>query len=200
MSGSSLQSAVGSSSRLARNEQLQALCQRGLDRCRSGNWKEGLVDLSWLIQSNKIRGGMPSTAYSYLGYGMARYHKKVADGVRLCRYAVKLEFYQTENYLNLARTCMLSPNYRREAFEAVREGLKIDPDNMELHELQTSLGRRKPPVLAFLSRSHPLNRLLGSLRHAMFHRAEKPATLVIEDEHEAEPRRDPRSRPAPKQS
>lgn len=195
MSGSSLQSEAGSSSRLARNEQLQALCQRGLDRCRSGNWKEGLVDLSWLIQSNKIRGGMPSTAYSYLGYGMARYHKKVADGVRLCRYAVKLEFYQTENYLNLARTCMLSPSYRREAFEAVREGLKVDPDNMELHELQTALGRRKAPVISFLSRSHPLNRLLGSLRHALFSRAEKPATLVFEEEApEPEPRRDPRAR------
>ena len=190
MSGSSNHVTAGSSSRLARNEQLQALCQRGLDRCRAGNWKEGLVDLSWLIQSNKIRGGMPSTAYSYLGYGMARYHKKVADGVRLCRYAVKLEFYQTENYLNLAKTCMLSPNYRREAFEAVREGLKVDPDNMELHNLQSMLGRRKPPVLPFLSRGHFINRFLGSLRHALFSPTEIPATLEIEDESEpARPRR-----------
>ncbi len=181
MSGSSVSFTSGSSSRLARNEHLQALCQRGLDRCRSGNWKEGLVDLSWLVQSNKIRSGMPSTAYSYLGYGMARYHRKVADGVRLCRYAIKIEFYQTENYINLARTCMLNPRYRREAFEAVREGLKVDPDNAKLHELQSALGRRKSPVLPFLSRGNALNRLLGSIRHALFHR-EAPATLVIEDE------------------
>lgn len=172
----------GSSSRLARNEQLQALCQRGLDRCRTGNWKEGLVDLSWLVQSNKIRSGMPSIAYSYLGYGMAKYHKKVADGVRLCRYAIKIEFYQTENYVNLARTCMLSATYRREAFEAVREGLKVDPDCIELHDLQTALGRRKPPVLPFLSRSNGLNRFLGSVRHALFSGGERPATLEFEEE------------------
>ena len=180
MSGSSASLTAGSSSRLARNEQLMALCDRGLERCRSGNWKEGLVDLSWLIQSNKIRAGMPSTAYSYLGFGMAKYHKKVADGVRLCRYAIKIEFYQTENYINLAKTCMLNPRYRREAFEAVRDGLKIDPDNRELHNLQSALGRRKAPVLPFLSRSNPINKMLGSLRHALFAR-EAPATLVIDD-------------------
>jgi hypothetical protein len=156
----------GSSTRSARKEQLYALCERGVDRCRHGEWQEGLSDLAWLVSGSKIRSGMPSAAYSYLGYGMARFNKKVTEGVRLCKHAVKLEFYQTENYINLARACMLHNRHRREAFEAVRDGLKIDPDNPELRELHRILGMRRPPVLSFLGRSNPLNRLLGSLRHA----------------------------------
>ena len=157
----------GSSSRAARREQLTALCERGVERCRKGDWQEGLGDLAWIVAGNKIRGGMPSTAYSYLGFGMARFNKKIPEGVRLCKHAVRMEFYQTENYVNLARTCMLHDRYRRDAFEAVREGLKIDPDSPDLQDLHRILGMRRPPVLPFLARSNPLNRLLGSVRHAL---------------------------------
>ncbi|MEM8934621.1 MAG: hypothetical protein AAGE94_25730, partial [Acidobacteriota bacterium] len=96
-----------------------------------------------------------------------RYKNQVKEGLRLCRYALRLEFYQTENYVNLTRTCMLDPAYRREAFESVREGLKIDPDHPELQRLHAELGQRKSPVLPFLSRRNPLNRLLGALRHGV---------------------------------
>lgn len=157
----------GTSSRAARREQLVALCERGVERCRNGQWQEGLGDLSWLVAGGKVRSGMPSAAYSYLGYGMARHHKKIKEGVRLCKHAVKMEFYQTENYINLARACMLHERHRRDAFEAVRSGLEIDPDNPELHELHRILGQRRAPVLPFLARSHPLNRILGSIRHAL---------------------------------
>ncbi|MEM9557782.1 MAG: hypothetical protein AAGC60_26230 [Acidobacteriota bacterium] len=149
--------------RLIRAEHLEALYLRGLERCRKGQWQEGLVDLSH-VASQQGRDA-PSLCYSYLGYGIARYRRQVAKGLRLCRYAVKQEFYQPENYVNLARVCLLSDENRRMAWEAVRDGLKIDPEHHELLELQQRIGYRRPPVLPFMSRRNPLNRLLGWMRH-----------------------------------
>ncbi|MEM8933584.1 MAG: hypothetical protein AAGE94_20510, partial [Acidobacteriota bacterium] len=64
-------SAAGSSTRQARMAELTALCERGVERCRAGQWQEGLADLAWLADGKSVRSGMPSVAYSYLGYGLA---------------------------------------------------------------------------------------------------------------------------------
>jgi hypothetical protein len=47
----------------------------------------------------------------------------------------------------------------------VADGLKVEPDHGQLLELQHELGLRKRPVLSFLSRSNPINSLLGRIRH-----------------------------------
>lgn len=147
-------------------EQLLAACERGLDLCRFGNYKEGLAELASLGDLTRVKG-IPSAYFSYLGYALAKQRNQVQQGIKLCKHAIKLEFFQTENYINLARTCLLSEKHRREATDAVREGLRIDPESPELLALQKQLGSRKPPVLGFLGRSNPVNRLLGSLRHLL---------------------------------
>lgn len=152
--------------RKAQQDHLAQVCERGLEACRNGNYEEGMVDLLWLIQGKQAKN-LPSVAYSYLGYGVAKYKRNVAQGVRLCKHAIKLEWFQPDNYLNLARTCMLSDQYKREAFEAVRDGLKVDSDHPELNALHTQLGMRRQPVLSFLPRGSFLNRILGSLRSAV---------------------------------
>lgn len=149
--------------RKAQQEHLAAVCERGIEACRRGDWKAGLVDLAWLVQGKQAKD-LPGLCYSYLGYGVARYDKRVDRGVKLCKHALRKEWYQPENYLNMARTCLLDPKYRREGFEAIRDGLKVDPDHPGLLALQREHGVRRPPVLGFLGRSHPFNRLLGSLR------------------------------------
>ncbi|MDA8016816.1 MAG: hypothetical protein MPN21_05140 [Thermoanaerobaculia bacterium] len=149
--------------RKAQQDHLATVCERGLEACRRGDFEAGMVDLLWLIQGKQAKN-LPSAAYSYLGYGVARYKRNVAQGVRLCKHAIKLEWFQPDNYLNLARSCLLSDRYKREAVEAVRDGLKVDPDHPELLALQTRLGHRRPPVLGFLPRSSILNRILGGLR------------------------------------
>lgn len=149
--------------RKAQQDHLTAVCERGLEACRRGDFEEGMVDLLWLIQGKQAKN-LPSAAYSYLGYGVARYKRNVAQGVRLCKHAIKLEWFQPDNYLNLARTCLLSDKYKREAVEAVRDGLKVDPDHPELLMLQQKLGYRQPPVLSFLPRGNFLNRILGGIR------------------------------------
>ncbi len=147
-------------------EQLLAACERGLDLCRFGNFKEGLAELAALGDLTRVKD-IPSAYFSYLGYALAKQRNQIPQGIKLCRHAIKLEFFQTENYVNLARTCLLSEKYRREAWEAIRDGLKIDPEHPELLELERQLGSRKPPVIRFLGRNNPLNRLLGSVRHLL---------------------------------
>lgn len=149
--------------RKAQQDHLMAVCERGLEACRRGDYESGMVDLLWLIQGKQAKN-LPSAAYSYLGYGVARYKRNVAQGVRLCKHSIKLEWFQPDNYLNLARTCLLSDKYKREALEAVRDGLKVDPDHPELLNLYAELGVRRPPVLGFLPRGNFVNRMLGSLR------------------------------------
>jgi len=48
---------------------------------------------------------------------------------------------------------------------SIADGLKIEPDNEQLLKLQHEIGFRKRPVLSFLSRSNPINTLLGRIRH-----------------------------------
>jgi hypothetical protein len=139
------------------------LFERGLERCRSGQWELGLEDLIQVYGAVR-RGDLPGLFYSYMGFGLARNLGQIDRGLKLCQRAIELEFYQPENYLNLARTHLLAKN-RGGAFQAVAQGLQIDPHHPELLELKQGLGARRPAVIPFFSRHHPINRLLGRLRH-----------------------------------
>jgi hypothetical protein len=138
----------------------------GIDCCRRGNWNEGLRHLGQVAETEEGGGGLPGLFYSYLGYGIALRDRRIREGLKLCRHSIEVEFYQAENYLNLARTCLLA-NDRKRAVAAVRGGLKIDRRNPQLLALHQELGIRSLPVLRFLDRGHPLNQLLGRLRHAL---------------------------------
>lgn len=136
--------------------------QRGLALCRQGEWTNGLFFLGKIAEAGRT-AAMPGVFFSTLGYGIARYQQRTEEGLKLCRHGVKLQFYEPENYVFLARTALLCEN-REEAVKAVRGGLKVDPNNVDLKGLYTQLGIRQLPVLSFLSRSNPLNQFLGKLR------------------------------------
>lgn len=143
--------------------QASEVLERAVELCRKGEWDQGLFFLGKIAETG---GTMPGLFYSYLGYGIARCQNRLDEGMKLCRHSIKVEFYQPENYLNLARTCLLRHD-RAGAVRAVRGGLKVDRNNTELLVLYRELGIRRLPVLPFLSRSNPLNRLLGALRFAV---------------------------------
>ena len=148
--------------------------EKGIDCCRRGDWETGFAHLSAVAERQTKPGELPSRYYSYLGYGMALREKRFGEGIKLCRYAIKQEFYQPENYLNLARTYLLAKR-RGEAFKAIKRGLKVDPDFPELQELHKRLGNRKRPVLPFLSRGNFINNLLGRIRHTLTASSRKTA-------------------------
>lgn len=133
---------------------------RALALCRAGDWDGGLYHLGQLTETG---GPMPGLFYSYLGYGIARCQGKVKEGLKLCQHSIKVEFYEAENYLNLARTCLLDHD-RSGAVHAIRKGLKVDPQNLELLALYRDLGIRAEPILPFLSRNNIFNQILGRIR------------------------------------
>ena len=137
--------------------------ERGIALCRAGEWDRGVDILARQINSGER---LSSTGYSYLGYGMALRRRQIREGLKLCEQAVKLEFYQPDNFLNLARTQVLAGN-RRAAAASMRRGLALDRGHRGLRALAKDLGIRRAPVLRFLGRGNPLNVLLGRLRHAI---------------------------------
>lgn len=140
------------------------ILRRGIDRCRQGDWEVGLSFLGRIAEAERPTE-LPGLFYSYLGYGIALRQKRVQEGLKLCRHSVKIQFYEPENYVNLARTLLLAGE-RPAAVRAVLDGLKVDRQNADLLGLHKDLGIRKLPVLPFLSRANPLNQVLGRLRHA----------------------------------
>ena len=151
---------------MAESANVAAWAFQGVELCRQGQWERGLDLLARAAESDDRSTEGPSLMYSYLGYGIARYKGRPRDGVALCEHAVKLEFFQPDNQFNLARTYMLVGN-REKAVAALRRGLKLDPDHGGLRTLALQMGQRRPPVLRFLSRDHPLNKMLGRLRHSI---------------------------------
>ena len=101
---------------------------------------------------------------SYLGVVLARSESKWGEAQRLCDSAVRMKRNQAQLYLNLAEV-YAAAGRREDAREALESGLKFARRDVRLTIAINKLTQRRPPVLSFLSRRHPLNRQLGRLRH-----------------------------------
>ena len=144
--------------------QLLPTVEAGVGLCREGDWDNGL-ELLWKASRKAADSDeLPASFYAYAGFGTARYQHQLAEGERMCRYAVRLDSSDPAHYLMLAEVCLLRRN-RKEAVDALLKGLRLEPHHAPLRRLQKRIGFRRPPVLSFWSRDHPLNRFLGRLRH-----------------------------------
>jgi Flp pilus assembly protein TadD len=101
---------------------------------------------------------------SYLGVVLARSEQKWAEAENLCDAAVRMKRNQAQLYLNLAEV-YATAGRRDDAVEALEAGLKFARRDVRLTIALTKLTYRRPPILSFLQRRHPLNRQLGLLRH-----------------------------------
>lgn len=135
----------------------------GIDHCRAGRWDKGVEYLSYVAARQPQGLGEAGLFLSYLGCAMARNQGREAEGLSLCEQAVKVEFYQPENWANLADVLILCGR-RAEAMNAVEQGIEIDPHFGRLQTIHRRLGRRRPPIVRFLARSNPVNHLLGLMR------------------------------------
>lgn len=100
---------------------------------------------------------------SFLGLAVARGEGDFATARGLCEGAAKQEFFNPELYLNLAKV-YLRFDRRPEALRYLRRGQMIDPGHPGIRDAIALLGRRRLPIVPFLPRRHPLNRLLGTAR------------------------------------
>lgn len=101
---------------------------------------------------------------SYMGVILARSEKKWAEAEQLCDAAVRMKRNQAQLYLNLAEV-YIAAGRREDAVEALQAGLKYARRDVRLNLALNRLTQRRPPILPFLGRKHPVNRRLGMLRH-----------------------------------
>jgi len=103
---------------------------------------------------------------SWYGLTLVLVERNSNLGMALSDQALRLEGPAPELCLNQARL-HLALGQRDRAFRALLRGVEASPEDRALQEALASLGRRRRPVLPFLQRSNPLNRLLGQLRHRL---------------------------------
>ncbi len=103
-------------------------------------------------------------AMSWYGLTLVLVERNSNLGVMLCDQALRAAGPEPELLLNLARV-HLALNQRERAVRAVQRGLELWPGDPRFAAARDAIGIRRPPVLGFLPRGNPLNRVLGKLRH-----------------------------------
>jgi len=103
---------------------------------------------------------------SYFGLSLALAGGSVEEAVRTCRTALAQQPRNPDLHLNLARVHLLAGD-AVSALKTGTEGLVVDPEHRELRSLVEAVERRRRPALRFLTRNHPVNRVLGRLRASL---------------------------------
>jgi predicted Zn-dependent protease len=108
----------------------------------------------------------PENSYyiSYYGLSVGLAEGMWAEAERLCHRAVCRGRRQAQLYLNLAEV-YLATGRKQAAADTLAQGLHYMPHDTRLQMQFGQLMMRRPPVLAFLSRTHAINRQLGVWRH-----------------------------------
>lgn len=110
---------------------------------------------------------------SWYGVTLVLVERNSSLGVVLCEQALRAVGPDPELLLNQARV-HLSLNQRDRAVRAILRGLELFPEDPRLAAARDAMGMRRAPVVPFLSRKNPLNRLLGRLRHGWNQRNAPP--------------------------
>ncbi len=96
---------------------------------------------------------------------VARVRRSFQEATHLCRDALESEQANPVHYLHLGKIFLLA-GQKKKAIKAFRDGLKHGR-NLEIIAELEKLGIRKTPVIKFLDRKHPLNRISGLLLSKM---------------------------------
>ena len=116
----------------------------------------------------QIPGAPPQAlvASAYYGFLHGTVGGHPREALELCRKASRAVFWEPRVFEFLARMELLVGS-RSAALGAVQRGLQLSASDRELNSLRRSLGMRQPPPLTFLDRGHPINVMLGKIRHRM---------------------------------
>ena len=104
-----------------------------------------------------------AASFSYYGLCVARVRRKYAESVKYCEISIRANPLDPEHRANLAMV-YLERNDRARAVETLNSGLRLDRKNRRINSILDLIGRRRPPVIRFLSRDNPLNIWLGKRR------------------------------------
>jgi hypothetical protein len=107
---------------------------------------------------------------SYYGLSLAQSRGATPDAIQACETASRRDFFNPDLLLNLARVYLLAGKTTK-ALVALERGLELAPAHKGLLAEHDRVDRREAPPLSMVSRSHPLNKLLGRLRWSLRMRA-----------------------------
>lgn len=139
--------------------------RKGLEAAARGDYLEGLAYFEASVHLARRHGdpAVQMKSFSYYGWCLAMSSNRLDEALSVCEAAARAEFYDPELRLNLGRVYLRAGD-RGLAFGSFVSGLRLSPDHQALRREISRLGVRRRPVLQFLSRSHPVNRLLGLWR------------------------------------
>ncbi|MFQ5877389.1 MAG: hypothetical protein ACE5JH_06840 [Acidobacteriota bacterium] len=138
--------------------------RKGLRAVADGRHLEALAYIEAAMQIEGHRGApLPMSYLSYFGLCLCLGSSRHREARELCERAARAEFYNPDLHLNLGQVCARAGD-RRSAFEAYVRGLRLNPHHPGLVRALRRLGIRRRPVIGFLSRRNPVNRVLGRLR------------------------------------
>ncbi len=133
---------------------------KGVEAVDRGDTSYGLFCLEGLFEANPA----PIIA-SYYAVCLAKERREADRAIALCRQAMEDDPGNQAHYLNFGRV-LVAGGQKREAIKMFRDGLLYGRNLLITRELD-ALGWRKPPVLTWLRREHPLNKSLGRLFHRL---------------------------------
>ena len=118
-----------------------------------------LAALAWVEQALAQAPEEPSYQ-SCFAVLIALERGQVRRGLELAQAAADRAGREPSLCLNVA-TIHLKAEQRAQAIEWLRAGLARDPTNDDIKKRLAALGVRRPPVLGFLPRANPINKVLG---------------------------------------
>ncbi len=138
---------------------------RGLQAIERREYLEALAYFEAAVRLARRHGAdaVPMKYLSYYGLCLAVCSDRLEEARSICEAAVRAEFYNPDLYRNLGRVYLRAGD-RLQAFGSFVRGLQLNPRHAGLLGEVRRLGIRRRPVLRFIPRRHPVNRILGRLR------------------------------------
>jgi tetratricopeptide (TPR) repeat protein len=142
-----------------KENEAERICQQGIDLCDVEN-AQNLAAAHKLFQKAYEMFPASPRINSWLGYTTALVENKVGTGMQFCKKAIESDVPDALFYRNMGKLYLLQKN-KRSAIGTFAKGLQIEKGNKYILKEWKVLGFRRRPVIGFLSREHPLNKLLG---------------------------------------
>ncbi len=103
---------------------------------------------------------------SWFSLSTAMAHGVTPECIRACETAARRNLLDPDMQLNLGRVYLLAGR-PTDALAAFERGLRLSPGHAALRAQRDDAERRAAPVIRGFPRAHPLNRILGHVRHAL---------------------------------
>jgi len=134
----------------------EELFDKAMDALKSGNSGEAVQLLEQAVGLERR-----PIFCSNLAVCLAKEKKDIKRAISLCKEAIKSEPKNSIHFLHLGKVHIMA-NQKKEAIRIFCMGLRHSENRDIIAELNR-IGRRRPPVIPFLDRSNPLNRVLGKI-------------------------------------